>query len=126
MEKHLKTANFLGQMLDNQFQIFGVRFGIAALLDIIPELGDILAATLSFYIVWIAIKMKLPPLKILHMIWNIAINFLLGAIPVVGELTYVFRKANLKNLAILEEYARDSHIIEGEIIHRSSNLGRSI
>lgn len=114
MEQHIRTASFLAKLLDNKFQIFGFRFGLNVLLELIPELGDVLAAGLSFYLVWIAIQMKLPKEKIIQMIWNITINFILGIIPVIGELTYLFRKANLKNLKILQDHMINHGVIEGE------------
>lgn len=116
MERHLQTAEFFAQLLDNKFQLFGVRFGINAILDIIPELGDFLAAALSFYLVWIALEIGMPKIKIAQMIWNIAINFFLGIIPVVGEITYIFRKANLKNFQIIKQYVEKNQLIEGKIV----------
>lgn len=115
MEKHIKAAEIVANVLDNHFEIFGIRFGINAILDLIPEFGDILAATLSLYIVWIAIQMNLPLIRIVQMLFNIAINLLLGLIPVVGDITYIVHKANIQNLKILKKYAHEG-VIEGQIV----------
>lgn len=115
MENHIKAAEFFANFLDNQFGVFGIRFGFTLILDLIPELGDVIAAILSLYIVWIAVKMDLPPIRIFEMLVNITINLLLGLIPVVGEATYIFRKANIKNVKILRKYA-GKQIIQGEVI----------
>lgn len=115
MESHLKAASILSNLLDNQFDIGGVRFGLNSFVDLVPVFGDIVAAILSLYLVWIAVKMQLPRLKIIQMLSNILINFLIGLIPVIGDAAYIFRKANMKNLAILKEYAfKHSH--EGTVI----------
>ena len=115
MEKHIKTAEIFANLLDNQFEIFGIRFGITALLDIIPEIGDIAAATLSLYIVWIAIKAEVPPIRIVQMLFNISINLLLGLIPVLGDVTYIVHRANIINVKLLKQYAH-TNIIEGEVV----------
>lgn len=123
MESHLKAASVVAYLLDNQFNLFGKRIGLNIFLDMIPGFGDAAIAILSLYLVWIAIEMDLPRIKILEMIFNILINFLFGLIPVVGELTYLFRKANMKNLRILKEFAKNRYQ-EGEVIQpaRYSNF----
>lgn len=114
MNHHIRIANMLATSLDAQFHLFGIRFGMAALIDLIPGIGDMIDASLAFYIVWIAIQMELPFFAIIQMISNIAISFLLGLIPLVGDAAaYVFYKPNLKNIRILKRY---SGIVEGEIV----------
>ncbi|HSW47467.1 MAG TPA: DUF4112 domain-containing protein [Candidatus Saccharimonadales bacterium] len=108
MEKHLKAAEIFATLLDSKYSLFGFKFGINTIIDIIPEVGDILATVLSLYLIWIAIKMKLPALKIAHMLWNIFINFIIGLIPFLGDIVYIFRKSNLKNYKILKEHADNS------------------
>jgi len=105
MEKHLQAASLLAYLLDNKFRIGKFRFGLSALLDLAPGIGDITNAILSLYIVWIAFKMKVPALIIMRMVGNIAINFLIGLVPVFGDIVYLFRKVNVKNLALIKKYA---------------------
>ena len=105
MNNHLQVATRLANLLDNRFQLGKYRFGLSALLDLIPGIGDLIDAVLSLYLVWIAFQMAVPGRIILRMLWNIAINFIWGAVPVVGDLIYVFRKVNLKNLQLLHQYA---------------------
>jgi len=115
MESHLKAATILSHVLDDQFVLLGVRVGLNSFIDLLPGLGDIVAALLSLYLVWIAVEMGLPKLKIVHMLWNILINFLIGLILVIGDAVYIFRKANMKNLRILQEYAK-KYPHNGEVI----------
>ncbi|MGH7203471.1 MAG: DUF4112 domain-containing protein [Candidatus Levyibacteriota bacterium] len=115
MENHLKAATVLTTLLDNQFNLFGQRVGLNSLIDLIPGFGDAAAAILSLYLVWIAIEMQLPRIKIAQMLWNILVNFLIGLIPVLGDAVYIFRKANVKNLKILQDYAK-KHSGEGRVI----------
>jgi hypothetical protein len=108
MEGHLKTATVFAYLLDNQFGFGKIRFGLNSVFDLFPGAGDILAALFSLYLVWIAVEMDLPRLKIAHMLWNILVNFIIGLIPFLGDAVYIFRKANLKNLKILKDYAKRS------------------
>jgi hypothetical protein len=114
MENQLHIASLLTNMLDNQFNVFGFKFGISAIIDLIPGLGDILDALLSFYIVWIAIQIHIPKTKTVQMIWNILFSFLIGLIPLVGDAVYIFYKPNLRNLKILKSF--DNTRLEGTFV----------
>jgi len=116
MENHLKAASVIANLLDNQFEIFGRRFGLNGLIGLIPEVGDIIVLVFSMYIVWIGVAMGLPVNKIAQMIWNVLIDFFIGLVPVVGDYFDFFRKANMKNLNILHQYSREHKIIEGVVV----------
>ena len=106
----------MANLLDNRFSLFGVRFGAAAVFDLIPEFGDMINMFLSFYLVWIGIQMGIPAVKLIEMIVNILINFIIALIPVIGDATYIFRRANMKNLQILQNYNSSHRVIEGIIV----------
>lgn len=112
---HLKIASFIANALDNQFNFLGFRFGLSALIDLIPGVGDVVDAALSFYLVWIGIQMGLPSDKVALMVGNVVLNFVIGLIPVIGDVAYLFRKANMRNLAILQEFA-SQHSSKGRVI----------
>lgn len=95
-------AAFLATILDNRFKIFGFRFGFSAIIDLIPVVGDFIDVFLALYIVWIAIQMHIPYIKIIQMIWNIAICLIIGLLPIVGDTAYLFYKPNMRNLAIIK------------------------
>lgn len=117
----MKTASLLANALDNSFNFFGRRFGLNGLLGLIPGAGDIITTGLSLYIVWIGVKMQLPVPKLAEMIGNVAINFFIGLVPVLGDAVDFFHKANLKNLHILQDYAKRD-FIEGEVVDASRKL----
>jgi hypothetical protein len=118
MKSHLKIATTLAYMLDNLFGFGKYRFGLSALLDLIPWVGDIIDTLLSLYIVWIAVEMKVPKTIIAKMISNIGINFFVGLIPIIGDTVYFLRKVNMKNLALLQQYTSSQKIIKGEVISK--------
>ena len=114
MKNQIYVASLLSNILENQFNLFGFRFGVSAIIDLIPGLGDILDALLSCYIVRAAIQMHIPKTKIAQMIWNILFSFLIGLIPLVGDTAYIFYKPNLRNITILKRY--ENTIIKGTIV----------
>ncbi len=124
MENHLKAASLVANLLDNSFSIMGKRFGLNGLLGLLPGAGDIITGALSMYIVWIGVQMQVPTIKLIEMIWNALVNFLIGLIPVIGDAADFFHKGNLKNLQILKEHAK-GHILEGEVIDARSHVSAS-
>ncbi len=95
--------------LDAAFRIPGtrIRLGWDSLLGVIPGAGDLLGATAALWIVAEGILMRAPASVVLRMLWNVAIDALVGAIPLVGDLFDVAWKANLRNVGLLERAAAD-------------------
>jgi Domain of unknown function (DUF4112) len=115
LDKHIAIASFITENLDNKFQVGRFKFGLDPLFGLVPVLGNIIPALLSFYIVWIGIRMNLPEKKIQEMVRNIILDLLLGLIPVAGNvLDFVF-KANVKNMKIINEYREK--VVEGKVIY---------
>lgn len=104
MQSHLKLATFLAKLLDSQFKLFGIRFGLDFLLGLIPGIGDFISFCLSSYIVWIGYQLKLPMHAIVRMIALVVFDFLIGTIPVLGDILDLGIKANLRNLETIEKY----------------------
>ncbi len=115
MQAHLKTAEVFAKLLDNQFSIGKFRFGLDPILGLFWGAGDIVGALLSCYMIWIAIQMKIPSSAIAQMLGNIALDFLIGLVPVLGQATDFVFKANSKNMEILRKYAK-STVVEGHVI----------
>ncbi len=114
MNTHLRLATILTSLLDTQFKIGKVRFGFDPILGLIPGFGDLLSLFLSGYLVWIAARMHIPDEEIGKMLKNIFYDFILGSIPIIGDIGDIFYKANTKNLIILKKYS--GRIVEGEIV----------
>ncbi len=115
MDKHLVLAEGLAHLMDTKFSFLGIRFGLDPLLDLIPGIGDVIGLCVSLYIVWIATKFELPQDKMVHIIGNIVLDFLIGLIPVIGGIGDIFFRANLWNIQIIKAHLKNS-TIEGEII----------
>jgi hypothetical protein len=98
----------VGWLLDNSIPIPGTRFrlGIDGLIGLVPGVGDLVGGLLSLYIIVEASRMGAPRGMLARMGWNVAIDTLVGEIPILGDLFDIGFKANLRNLALLDGYVR--------------------
>lgn len=115
LASHIALARRIVTVMDLKFKIFGIRFGIDPLLDIIPGFGDLFATLISCYLFWIAYRLRVPASIYIQMGWNILIDYLIGVIPFIGFFIDAFFRANVKNFALLEKYF-DPEILEGELL----------
>jgi len=112
---HINFARRLTRVMDLRFNVFGIRFGIDPLLNVIPGAGNTIAAITSLYLMWIAYQLKVPGNVYLRMLWNIGVDYLFGAVPVVGVVFDIFYRANVRNFAVIEKYFTPDIII-GEVV----------
>ena len=94
-------------MLDSAFRVPGtnIRFGWDPIIGLVPWAGDVAAALLACALIAQAHRMRVPRVVQLRMLINVAIDILLGLIPIVGDAADVFWKANTRNLALVERFA---------------------
>ena len=96
----------LARWMDNVFEIpgLGIRFGLDAVIGLIPGLGDTLTSLVSLYILGAARRYRVPRVTMLRMALNIALDYTLGSVPLIGDVFDVYWKANLKNVALLRRH----------------------
>src|SRR5260221_14541619 len=84
IEKGLDNLAFY---LDDLFRIPGIgwRFGLDAIIGLIPNVGDTLTSFASFYILLAGVRYGVPKITLLRMAFNIGIDYLLGSIPFIGD-----------------------------------------
>ena len=99
-------ARAYARLLDSAFRIPGtnIRMGLDALVGLIPGGGDVLGAALSSGIVLMALRDGVPAPVLWRMVANIAIDAVIGAVPLLGDLFDVAWKANTKNAELLDRY----------------------
>lgn len=68
---------------------------------LLPGFGDALPAIFGFYVLVTAVRRRVPRVVLARMMLNIAVDVLLGAIPILGDLFDVGFKANRRNAALL-------------------------
>lgn len=94
----------LARLLDAQFRVPGTnwRFGIDALIGLVPGVGDVIGVVLSAYIIVVAARQGVSMATLVRMMINVGIEALVGAVPIFGDLFDAAFKANLRNIALLE------------------------
>lgn len=102
-----RSLEDLSYWLDGVFRVPGTnfRFGVDALAGLIPGVGDFATSAVSLYILAAGVRYRVPKETLLRMGLNIGIDYLLGSLPVAGDLFDAYWKANLKNVELLKERA---------------------
>ena len=93
-------------LMDSAFRVpvIGFRFGLDPLIGLIPGAGDLVSTAFSAYLIYLAARFSLPPQIFRKMIFNVALEAAVGAVPLVGDLFDAFYKSNIRNLALLEKH----------------------
>jgi hypothetical protein len=99
----------LATVLDSAIAIPGtrIRLGADSLLGLLPGIGDLVGIGLSGYIIMEARRLGAPATTLARMVANVAIDGVIGAIPIVGDLFDIAFKANRRNVALLREHLAD-------------------
>ena len=107
-ENNLAALRRWAVLLDSAFRIpgTGIRFGLDAIVGLIPGVGDISTPAFAVLILLHAVRMRLPVIVQARMVLNAGIDMLIGLVPVLGDIVDIGWKANLRNLALLERHAR--------------------
>lgn len=102
-----RSLDRLSHLLDGLFRIPGTgwRFGLDAIVGLIPGVGDAATSLASFYILAAGVRYRVPKVTLLRMGMNIGIDFLLGAIPGLGDLFDFVWKSNEMNMELLRKRA---------------------
>lgn len=113
----VRSSNALARLLDTAIRIPGtnIRLGLDAVLGLIPGAGDAVGALLSSYIILAAARQGAPRAVLLRMIGNVAIDSVIGAVPVLGDIFDIAFKSNARNAALLERVA-----VQPEAVAKSS------
>jgi NADH:ubiquinone oxidoreductase subunit 5 (subunit L)/multisubunit Na+/H+ antiporter MnhA subunit len=92
--------------MDAQFRIPGtnIRFGLDALIGLVPGAGDFVSFLVSSYLVSNAISKGASGYVLSRMVLNIVVDALVGAIPVLGDIFDVAFKANQRNVKLLQQH----------------------
>lgn len=97
----------LSWLMDDLIRIPGLgwRFGLDALAGLIPGFGDTATSLASFYILASAVRYGVPKVTLLRMGINIGIDYVMGSLPLVGDLFDAWWKSNHMNLELLSKRA---------------------
>jgi len=99
----------LARLLDSRFRVPGtnLRFGLDGILGLVPGAGPAAGLALSTYVIVQAIGLGARGATVGRMVVNVALDAVVGAVPVLGWVWDFWFKANNRNVALLERHGID-------------------
>jgi hypothetical protein len=107
----LERARRVAALMDGAVGIPGtdVRVGLDPMLGVVPVSGDAVAALVSLYVVFEGLRVGLPKRTLAAMLCWVALDFLVGSIPLVGPLFDARLRVNERNAGTIERYVDRLH-----------------
>jgi hypothetical protein len=106
LPKDLLALRRFAFVLDHLFRIPGtrIRFGVDALLGLIPGIGDVIGSLLATWIIAGALRHRVRARTIVRMVFNIVIDLVVGEVPVIGDVFDFLYEENMMNMRLLEAH----------------------
>jgi len=110
----IEKLDRLSTLLDSRFRIPGtpIRFGWDSILGLIPGAGDLASLGPSAYLIYKGYRLGARKRTILRMSANTGLDFVVGAVPLLGDVFDLVFKANNRNFALLRKELADSSTIK--------------
>ena len=107
-----ESLDSLAFYLDGMFRIPGIgwRFGLDALVGLVPNVGDFATSLVSFYILIAGVRYGVPKITLVRMALNIGLDYVFGAMPVVGDIFDFFWKSNQRNVELIRKRATGTDV----------------
>jgi uncharacterized protein DUF4112 len=104
-----ENLDLLSHLLDDWFRIPGtnIRFGLDGIIGLIPGFGDIAGGLASCILIVAAWVRGVPYITLTRMMVNLALDVIIGAVPLLGDVFDVAWKANRRNYALLIRHVRE-------------------
>lgn len=105
----LRWIDGFSRLLDTKFRIPGtdMRFGLDFLLGLVPGAGDIISLGMSGILVATMAKNGASPMLAARMLVNVALDAIVGTIPIIGNIFDLVYKANYRNAVLMREYYQE-------------------
>jgi Domain of unknown function (DUF4112) len=98
-----ENLDLLSHVLDDFIRIPGtsIRFGLDGIVGLIPGIGDLIGGIASCIIIIAAWVRGVSYVTVARMVANVAIEVIVGSIPVLGDMFDIAWRANRRNYALL-------------------------
>jgi uncharacterized protein DUF4112 len=105
-EPSVERLRTLARLLDSAIPVPGTkyRFGIDAIIGLVPGIGDAISAMFSMFIVFQAARLGVSRATLMRMLGNVALDTVVGEVPLLGDLFDAGWKSNNRNIALLESH----------------------
>ena len=106
-----QRLNFLAWLLDSSIPIPGTSLtvGLDAIIGLLPFVGDLIGVVISSYILAEANRMGVGRRILARMAFNVAVEGVVGIVPLFGDAFDAAWKANQKNVRLLNAWAERPH-----------------
>lgn len=108
-ETRMERARDLARVMDRAVRIPGTQIwlGLDAVIGLVPGFGDAAGALIAAYPLWVGARMRVGGPVLARMLLNVAVDAIVGAVPLLGDVFDVGWKANVRNVALLDAWAAD-------------------
>jgi hypothetical protein len=105
-EQRLARLDAVARLLDVAFILPGtnIRYGIDGIIRLIPVVGDLIASAFSLWLVREARALGAPWHVTARMLANVALEGVVGMVPVAGDAFDVMFRANIRNMRLLRHW----------------------
>ncbi|QHS57060.1 DUF4112 domain-containing protein [Mucilaginibacter sp. 14171R-50] len=105
----LKWVERIASVMDDKFCLPGTnfRFGLDPILNFIPFAGDVSGFIVSAALLYVMAKNGVSRKVLILMAINISIDAAVGAIPLLGQISDFYIKANTRNIKLLKEHYQE-------------------
>jgi len=112
MPNDIEKLESMANWMDSRFKLPGIpiRIGMDSIIGLIPFVGDSVTFLSTAYLLGKAHGYGLPWHVKARIFWNGFIDWLIGSIPLIGDIFDIGWKANLKNVALIKKYLPDTEI----------------
>jgi hypothetical protein len=107
--KVIRNLDSLAKLMDSQFQIPStkIRFGLDALMGLVPGVGDFAGFLVSGYMILVLASNGASGFVIARISLNILIDAIIGSIPFLGDIFDLAFKANERNMKLVHEHYKE-------------------
>jgi hypothetical protein len=102
--RYLEGSRRTARIMDSKWGIGPLRFGADAIVGLIPVVGDIVSASVSLYLLWVGVQLRLPTGKMVRMGINAALDLLFGLVPIAGDAADMLFRSHARNQRIIEQH----------------------
>ncbi len=99
----LRRLSSIARLMDTAVAIpfTRVRIGADSVLGLLPGVGDAAGTLVSLYLVNEARRLGVPRAKLGQMLANVGVDFVGGAVPLLGDIFDVYFKSNRRNIDVV-------------------------
>lgn len=105
----LKWVERIASVMDDKFRVPGTnfRFGLDPIMNLIPFAGDVSGMMVAGALLFVMARNGVSRKVLILMTVNICVDALIGGIPIIGQVSDFYFKANTRNIRLLKEHYQE-------------------